>query len=482
MEQDELPPELDENTPVVWPTDPEEETDAGGVTSNDNANEDDSQGTSSSKASTYSYWFGGVMKEKEDEDEESLDEDEKTEEEEDHPQLKRSKKKDEEDDDPDWTEEIDGIVMPKKRVKRKQDISNTKQSSGSIGNAVSSGENKQSSRFRFQWTEDFSWLKYDSQSKEMFCSICQQAGQKGEFATEGSKNFGKTSLYFHNCSAEHKEAELIVKRLSSKESDDSALLAPEPTPDIEDEEDIEPQNTLFSDTALIAALRTAFYAAQNDHDKAPTDVYKSMMALQDACNVPGTKALRLGKHSDKSMVLNTSEENEADYAFGDDESLAEMHDVLARIVQEDLYNKINHCGFISIIIQEYPNADLQPLQMQLVVHARYTHKGQLNVGFLGIVMASEDKPDEAVKEILTVLEECDIMMQKVVAVEIQCPKKNGKLLTSSRIHHWQMAKSFADLDADMIVLVSAQRHLPWHTCISLATQSLEEGKTNKSFM
>ncbi|XP_072034271.1 uncharacterized protein [Amphiura filiformis] len=475
----ELPPELDENTPVVWPTDPEEETNNNGMTDND-TNDEDKAGTSDSTAASYSYWFGGEVGTASQND--SLSEDDEEEEEEmDAEQQKpqRSRHKKDEDDDPDWTEENDGIVLPKKRVKLKREEDSVTKTPSSAGSGAGSAESKQYLRFRFSWTEDFKWLKYDAWSKEMFCRICQQAGQVGEFATEGSRHFDKTSLHMHNVSKDHVEAEFIVKRLAANKSKNGAIPSLEPTPHIDDDDDddVESQNMLYSETALIIALRTAFYAAQNACDKTPTQVYQSMMALQDACNDLGAKELRLGKQPNHTLILRepSASDEKAEYAFGDDESLADMHDVLARIVQEDLYNKISHCDYIGIIIQEYPDADLQPLQMQLVIHARYTHKGHVYAGFLATIIVSEDKPDEAVKEVLRVLQECDILMQKVVAVQIQCPKKNGKLVTSSGIHHWQMAKSFADISANMIVLVSAQRHPTWNTCLSLATQKLEEG-------
>lgn len=67
------------------------------------------------------------------------------------------------------------------------------------------------------------------------------------------------------------------------------------------------------------------------------------------------------------------------------------------------------------------------------------------------------------------------IFDKVIAVQINCQKKNGKSGVSSSIHHWQMAEKFAQVGPHLIILVSAQRHPPWNICVSLATQRLEEG-------
>ena len=302
--------------------------------------------------------------------------------------------------------------MPKKR-KRKQEPVKT------LGGAKvdDTDPGKPIARFRFQWTDEFKWLHYNAVAKVMFCKLCQQAGKTGEFATIGCVNFYKGSLHAHDISKEHIEAECQAKKVNQDQLDDvsqDALLVRDTADDLE-EGAMDSQNTVYSEAALLVALRTAYYVAQNQADKSPTHVYKSMMALQDSCHVLGAQELRLGKQPEKTFILKQSSSSEPspEYAFGDDESLAEMHDVLARIVQEDLYNKITQCDFTTIVIQENPDVDLQPLQIQLVIHARYSHKGHVSVGFLATVIVSEDKPEDAVKEVLQVLQECDIPIQKV---------------------------------------------------------------------
>lgn len=406
---EDLPPELDENTPVVWPTDPEMDSEM--------VQDEDDDKPSTSDDKTYSYWFGGHMDDGNHADEDQDTEIEESEAEEfEEQQLKpasrKSRQKNESDDDPDWTEENDGMVMPKKR-KRKQEpvktLGGAKLDDTDLGKPIA--------RFRYQWTDVFKWLHFNAVAKVMFCKICRQAGKTGEFATLGCSNFDKGSLHAHDISKEHTEAECQVKNMNQDQLDDisqDASLVPETADDLK-EGDMDSQNTLYSEAALLVALRTAYYAAQNQGDKSPTLVYKSMMTLQDSCHVSGARELRLGKQPEKTFIVKQSSTSEPspEYAFGDDESLAEMHDVLARIIQEDLYNKISQCDFVTIVIQENADVDLQPLQMQLVIHARYTHKGHVSVGFLATVIVSGDKPEDAVKEVLQVLQECDIPIQKV---------------------------------------------------------------------
>ena len=59
---EDLPPELDENTPVVWPTDPEMDSEM--------LQDEDDDKPSTSDGKPFSYWFGGHM-----DDEDHVDED-----------------------------------------------------------------------------------------------------------------------------------------------------------------------------------------------------------------------------------------------------------------------------------------------------------------------------------------------------------------------------------------------------------------------
>lgn len=502
---------MEDGTPVVWPTSPDDDdtVDAPPAIKQEPI-DDDSEATDNdepqqpSQQGYFSHWFGGeVATEDHGEGGDNDDEDMATDDLQDiygttsaeRAKSSGSKKRPRHqkrvsDDDPDWTEENDRAPARKRAAKIRQQSRSQVMSGGSStsSSTTSTSDKGFSQRFRFMWTEEYQWLRYDATNKLMFCRVCQQAGRLGEFSTQGCNNFSKLALHVHNGSKEHVEAERNVTRLTSEGAVLSEPMGSTMDDDANDhhqgegdtDEEVDTQNMLYSESALMVALKTAYFAAhQPDSERQTTQVYSSMMALQDSCNVQGAKELRLARQPVQMSTLDDTPLGEdcpqPGYAFGDEESLAEMHDVLARIVQEDLYSKISQSPFIAVVIQEHPDADLQPGQTQLVVHARYTHRGKVCVGFLAAVMVPEDSTAETVDAVMRVLNECELPVEKVVAVQIQCPRKSGQVaVTASEVHHWAVAKGFVDL-GKTVVLVSAQKHPPWNACITLALQKLEEG-------
>ncbi|RIA91906.1 hypothetical protein C1645_821361 [Glomus cerebriforme] len=64
--------------------------------------------------------------------------------------------------------------------------------------------------FKIKWLSEFSWLRYDNDSKKMFCTICIKHKMKNKFATEGVANISKKSaVKEHVKSKDHNEAEKL---------------------------------------------------------------------------------------------------------------------------------------------------------------------------------------------------------------------------------------------------------------------------------
>ncbi len=64
--------------------------------------------------------------------------------------------------------------------------------------------------FKIKWLSEFPWLRYDSDNKKMFCTLCIKHKMKNKFATEGAANISKKSaVKEHAKCKDHTEAEKL---------------------------------------------------------------------------------------------------------------------------------------------------------------------------------------------------------------------------------------------------------------------------------
>jgi Domain of unknown function (DUF4371)/hAT family C-terminal dimerisation region len=64
--------------------------------------------------------------------------------------------------------------------------------------------------FKIKWLSEFLWLRYDSDNKKMFCTLCIKHKMKNKFATEGAANISKKSaVKEHAKCKDHTDAEKL---------------------------------------------------------------------------------------------------------------------------------------------------------------------------------------------------------------------------------------------------------------------------------
>ena len=77
-------------------------------------------------------------------------------------------------------------------------------------------ESRRTREFKRSWTAKYPWVRYDEESRTMYCMICREENQCNAFS-EGTSSFRTTTIESHGKSAQHNRA--VVANNAKKSSD-----------------------------------------------------------------------------------------------------------------------------------------------------------------------------------------------------------------------------------------------------------------------
>ncbi|XP_070564482.1 uncharacterized protein C17orf113-like [Ptychodera flava] len=238
-------------------------------------------------------------------------------------------------------------------------------------------------RFNKKWTEEFPWVRYDSEKRKMFCQICDLAKTVNSF-TKGSRDIQRSALTRHLDSQSHRDAiglrglrttmTRAVEKFSDQQSD-----------------------------GQLGVMRTVYFLAKED---LPDSKLTKMIELQK---------------------LNGCEAFEKCDPYIHADSIHDMQRAIADTVRGELGNLIRRSPYIGILVDESVNITVHK---KLIVYIRIiSHAGPKTV-FLRNVTVHNGTAETVMDAILETLRANDIAPRKVMGLgsdgaSVMTGKHNG---------------------------------------------------------
>ncbi|KAK3099721.1 hypothetical protein FSP39_008564 [Pinctada imbricata] len=246
---------------------------------------------------------------------------------------------------------------------------------------VSTQSNKENSsvsrKFKPEWTIKWSFVRYDVEKNAMFCKLCEKSGRNNIWTTSGCDRFKADAISKHAKTDDHLFATGAQK--SSGDLDKSAAIAAE-----------------HERTAVEGLMMNIYYLAKrNKASSAIADLNKLLLHH----NLTKFNSIQKG-----SKLM-----------YEHHESVREMQNAMAKVVQDDLLDDIKNSAVYSIMADESTDVSTEKT---LMLYVRYIKNGAPKVSFLEVVELAGDEcnSENICNTILRVLEQRNLCVTNLSCI------------------------------------------------------------------
>ena len=215
-------------------------------------------------------------------------------------------------------------------------------------------------KFKLSWKQEFTWLKYEPEKNLMYCIYCQEAGAEIAGQTDlvtGSCSFKKETLTIHSNSTRHRRARDHVLNKQREPSQGPLSKA---------FQKVQQKNDKEAQREMSVKFNTAYFLAK---EELPFTKYAGLIQLQKK------NGLEVGP------------------TYANDTKCAEMTQIIAKLLADDLSQKLREAHFFSLLIDGA--SDVAGIENE-TIHCRIIQNGRVVshlVGHKSVEHADADGKD-----------------------------------------------------------------------------------------